>query len=135
MRFRFLAIMLALLQAGCLTQASHQQEAEQLVKQLHQAMQQQAWDQIMPLYDQQFLKAHPEKLWRQTLASLPERYGQLKTIKPTFQQKDPRFRGDFYIFGYLLKFEHGSIRETITVFKPVDSDELSITGHMLKPRG
>ncbi len=134
MRFRFLAIMLVLLQAGCLTQASHQQEAEQLVQHLHQAMQQQAWDEIMPLYDRKFLEAHPEKLWKQTLASLPKRYGQLRAIKPTFQQKDPRFRGDFYIFGYLLKFDHGTIRETITVFKPVDSDKLSITGHMLKPR-
>jgi len=132
---KLLPIALVMLLSGCLTSADQMPEAEALVQTLHQGMSQQDWDAIMPLYGKDFFKSRTPDMWRETLAKQAEVYGQLRNIKPTFRQKDPRFRGDFYIFGYLLKFEHGTVRETVTVYQGVDKDHMEITGHLLKPKG
>ena len=123
-----------ILLSGCLAQADQQQEAQALVEKLHTAMSQQDWDAATSLYDKRFLATHPPRAWRAQLQELFAKQGKIVDIKPTFQQKDPRFGGEFYIFGYRLKCEHGTVKETITVFHPVDGDTLTITGHLLKPR-
>ncbi len=134
---RFLARILLLsllpvLLAGCLTEANQEVEAGQIVSTVHKGFQTGVWDKVMPLYDKQFLRIHPASIWQQKMTSLIQPLGKLTSIKSTFQHKDPRFRGDFYLYGFLLHFEHGTISETLTIYKGVDKDRMTISGHQLK---
>jgi len=130
-RMLFLPLLLALL-TGCLTEANQGDEAGQIVTVVHKGFQTGAWDAVMPLYDEQFLRVHPANTWQQKMTTLIQPLGKLTNIKSTFQHKDPRFRGDFYLYGFLLHFEHGTISETLTIYKGVDKDRMTISGHQLK---
>jgi len=130
---RYLAVLLLLpLLSGCLTQADQVGEANQIVKLVHQAFADRNWDAILPLYDEKFLANKSAKIWKKELQQTTEGLGPLKKIQSTFQQKDPRFGGDFYLYGYLLKYEHASISETLTIYKGIDADRMTISGHLLK---
>jgi len=122
----------ALLLTGCLTQANQQAEANQIVAKMHTAIQAQDWDTALTLYGDDFFAGHSKENWRETLASMQTRLGKLVEIKSSFAQKDPRFGGDFYIYGFRLFFEHGVVRETLTVFTGIDREEMVVTGHLLK---
>ncbi|PIP01979.1 MAG: hypothetical protein COW18_05655 [Zetaproteobacteria bacterium CG12_big_fil_rev_8_21_14_0_65_54_13] len=130
-RFLILLMILPLL-AGCLTEADQGNEANQLVTAAHQAIKSNNWDQVTPLYDDEFLKAHSLTAWKQQVAELTAPLGKITNIKPTFEQHDPRFGGDFYLYGFILQFEHGSISETLTVYKAVNKEHMTISGHILK---
>lgn len=120
--------------SGCLYDASQQQEASEVVQQLHDAaFKSHDLDKALAMYDASFFKEHAKDAWRQKLASISKGYGALKEVHPLFQQKDPRFRGDYYIFGNRLVFENGTLKETITVLKAIESDHLTIAGHLLTP--
>lgn len=134
MKRLFITLLLLPLLSGCLTEANQGEEANQIVTTVHRAFQSGDWQQVMPLYDEHFLKTHTAQQWQKHLTTMLQPLGALKNIKPTFQHKDPRFRGDFYIYGFLLQFEHGSISETLTIYKGVDKDRMTITGHDLKLR-
>jgi len=127
-----LAPLLLVLLTGCLTEANQGEEAGQIVSTVHKGFQSGNWDAIMPLYDEQFYKMHPKSSWQQKLTQLTGPLGALKNIKSTFLHKDPRFRGDFYLYGFLLQFERGTISETLTIYKGVDKDRMTISGHPLK---
>jgi len=124
--------LLLVLLAGCLTEANQGAEAGQIVSTVHKGFQTGVWDAVMPLYDEQFLRIHPANTWQQKMTALIQPLGALTNIKSTFQHKDPRFRGDFYLYGFLLHFEHGTISETLTIYKGVDKDRMTISGHQLK---
>jgi len=130
-RILLLPLLLALL-TGCLTEANQGDEAGQIVTVVHKGFQTGAWDAVMPLYDEQFLRVHPANTWQQKMTTLIQPLGKLTNIKSTFQHKDPRFRGDFYLYGFLLHFEHGTISETLTIYKGVDKYRMTISGHQLK---
>ncbi len=121
-----------LLLTGCLTQANQQAEANQIVTKMHAAIQAQDWDAALTLYGDDFFAGHSKKNWRATLVSMPARLGKLVEIKPGFAQKDPRFGGDFYIYGFRLFFERGVVRETLTVFTGIERKKMVVTGHLLK---
>lgn len=118
--------------SGCLTQADQGAEANKLVTAVHQSFQDGDWDRLLPLYDEQFIKTHPTEKWKQQLTSLTQPMGKLINIKPTFEQHDPRFGGDFYLYGFILQFEKGSISETITIYKAVNAEKMTISGHELR---
>jgi len=128
----FALILLPLILGGCMTEANQSDEAGQIVATVHKGFESRNWDAVMPLYDELFYKQHPHNRWRQHLEEITRPLGALKQIKPTFQQNDPRFRGDFYLYGFLLQFEHGSISETLTIYKGLDKDHMTISGHQLK---
>jgi len=130
-RIFLLSLLLPLL-TGCLTEANQEDEAGQIVSTVHQGFQTGSWDKVMPLYDEQFLRIHPAATWQQKMTSLIQPLGALTSIKSTFLHKDPRFRGDFYLYGFLLHFEHGTISETLTIYKGVDKERMTISGHQLK---
>jgi len=117
---------------GCLTEANQGDEAGQIVSTVHKGFQTGNWVDVMPLYDKQFYKMHPLDSWQKKMTALIQPLGALKNIKPTFQHKDPRFRGDFYLYGFLLHFEKGTISETLTIYKGVDKERMTISGHQLK---
>jgi len=117
---------------GCLNEANQENDADHMVGIVHQGFKTGEWDAIMPLYDKSFLKLHPASVWKNKLLRLTKPLGALKNIKSTFLHKDPRFRGDFYIYGFLLQFEHGTISETLTMLKNVDQDKMTISGHQLR---
>lgn len=122
----------AVLLSGCLTEANQGNEASEIVATVHQGFKSGNWDTVMPLYDELFYKTHPLSQWKRKLNELTQPLGALKNIKPTFQQNDPRFRGDFYLYGFLLQFERGSISETLTIYKGLDKERMTISGHQLK---
>jgi len=125
-----------LVMGGCITEANQQGEANQIVKKMHMAMQTEDWDTALGLYDQSFFEGHDKSAWRALLASIPQRFGKLKAIKKSFAQKDPRYSGEFYIYGFKLIFERGAVHETVTVFQSVKRDEkMTITGHLFKYKG
>lgn len=128
------AILLLPLLSGCLTQANQSTEAEQIVNQVHQAFRDHHWDTVLPLYDKKFFQSRSKEQWQETLQQMTKNLGALKKVQPTFQQKDPRFGGDFYLFGSLLKFERGTVSETLTIYQGIDADRMTISGHLLKPR-
>ncbi len=118
--------------AGCLIEANQGEEADQIVSTVHKGFQTGDWQDVMPLYDEQFLRIHRPKAWQQKMTALIKPLGALKNIKSTFQHNDPRFRGDFYLYGFLLQFENGTISETLTIYKGVDKDRMTISGHELR---
>ncbi len=132
MRRLWFALLLLPLLGGCLTEANQGDEANTIVTTVHQAFKSGNWDAAIKLYDEAFLTTHSADAWRQKMIKLGSELGALKHVKPTFSQKDPRFRGDFYIYGFLLQFEHGSLSETLTIYKGVDKKRMTITGHDLK---
>jgi len=99
----------------------------------HDSLKAKQWDTLLALYEPSCFRAHSRNLWQQELSSLFDRYGALNEVRQTFTQKDPRFRGDYYIYGYRLVFDRATISETITVFKGLETDKLTIAGHILKP--
>ncbi|HKI62547.1 MAG TPA: hypothetical protein VKA31_09660 [Mariprofundaceae bacterium] len=121
--------------SGCLTQANQGKEAGQIVNTVHQAFHDRNWDLILPLYNKKFFEARSEKQWRDKLQKMTTGIGALKAVKPTFQQKDPRFGGDFYLYGFLLQYEKATISETLTIYKGINEDRMTISGHILKIRG
>ncbi len=120
--------------AGCLTQANQGDDAAQIVKHIHQAFSDRNWDAIIPLYDKKFFRNRTPETWKKELQDMTADLGPLKAIQSTFQQKDPRFGGDFYLFGFLLKFEHVSISETLTIYKGMNAERMTVSGHTLKLR-
>jgi len=118
--------------SGCLTQANNEGEAELIVKTVHQAFSDRNWDLMMPLYDKKFFEQQSEKQWREHLQKLTADLGPLKAVKSTFQQKDPRFGGDFYLFGYQLKYKLATISETLTLYQGINAEHITISGHILK---
>ena len=119
---------------GCsMYNASNQSEADKMVGQYHEALKAKQWDTLLALYDPAFSKEHDRHAWQQELNTLFDQYGALNEIRQTFSQKDPRFRGDYYIYGYRLAFDKAMISETITVFKGLETDKLTIAGHILEP--
>jgi len=126
-----LSLLLVML-GGCLTEAYQGGEADSIVKTVHEGFKSDDWQKVMPLYDKQFLSIHPSSLWQRKLSSLIQPLGTLKNIKQTFHHNDPRFGGDFYMYGFLLQFEHGTISETLTIYKGVNNKHMTITGHNLK---
>ncbi|MDX8406918.1 MAG: hypothetical protein R8L58_00880 [Mariprofundaceae bacterium] len=134
MKRLFLFLFILPMLAGCLTQANRGDDATEIVKQVHQAFKDHNWDAIMPLYDKKFFDNRSKEQWLKELKQITADLGPLKSVQPTFQQKDPRFGGDFYLFGSLLKFEHASISETLTVYQGIDAEHMVISGHLLKLR-
>jgi len=132
--FIALFFILPLFVNGCIYDASNQVEADQLVSQYHDALKANDLDAVLALYGPEFFKDHSSTGWRHTLAALHERYGSLKQARQAFTQKDHRYRGDYYIYGYTLVFEKGTISEVITVFKGIENDKLTIAGHVFKAR-
>jgi len=126
--------LLLLLLSGCMYDAADEGQASRIVDQWHAAFKAKEWDKAFALYDKSFLAEHPREAWQQHLAQLTDRFGALKDIRPTFQQKDPRFRGDYYMFGFVLVFEKGTATETVTVFKGIENDKLTIAGQMIQPK-
>jgi len=125
--------LLLLLPAGCsIYEASDQPAADQLVTRYHDALQNKQWDSLLALYDPGFFKEQSRDGWQHKLETLFETYGELKRARQTFAQKDPRFRGDYYIYGYRLVFDKRTIDETITIFKGIESEKLTIAGHVIK---
>jgi len=123
----------ALVMGGCITEANQQGEAGQIVKKMHVAMQTADWDAALALYDKDFFAGHDKSTWRDMLASMQPRFGKLLEIKQSFAQKDPRYSGEFYVYGFRLLFEHGVVNETVTVFQSIKrAKKMTITGHLFK---
>jgi len=128
------AFVFVLFVSGCsIYEASNQPEADQLVSQYHAAFKAKDWDTVLSFYEPSFFKQHTRVVWQRKLMQLSEQYGALKSVRQTFAKKDPRYRGDYYIFGYRLVFEKKSLNELITVFKALESNKLTIAGHVIKP--
>jgi len=130
-RLLLLPLLLSML-GGCLIEANQGEEAGQIVSTVHKGFQTGNWQDVMPLYDEQFLRIHRPKAWQKKMTTLIKPLGALKNIKSTFQHNDPRFRGDFYLYGFLLQFENGTISETLTIYKGVDKERMTISGHELR---
>ena len=127
-------VLLSWMMSGCsIYEANNQPEADQLVAQYHAALKAQDWDTLLSLYEPSFFREHSKDVWQRKLAGLSARFGAFKRARQTFAKKDPRYRGDYYIYGYRLVFEKKTIGELITVFKGLESDKLTIAGHVFKP--
>ena len=127
-----LGLCAVLLLGGCLDEANRPDEAAKLAQQMHTAIQKQDWDAIMPLYGDKFFVEQSRKEWLDKLASLHERFGALRDVKPVFAQKDPRLGGDFYVYGFRMMFERGVVHETLTVFEKNGENRLRVTGQLFK---
>ncbi|RMH59746.1 MAG: hypothetical protein D6678_07335 [Zetaproteobacteria bacterium] len=130
-----MAIILLLFALTACAAADQSEEAQKIVQQLHQDMINQDWQHAIGLYDKDFLAEHPPQLWQAKLSGLTKRFGKLTKVVPVFMQKDPRLRGDFYMYGFRLEFARGRVEETLTVFKGVRSDRMVISGHVFKHKG
>jgi len=126
------ALVMALLLSGCITRADQQVEAQQMVHQLYTALQQQDWDTALSLYGKQFYSGGmSRKMWRKRLIHLQQTLGPMKDRSLIFSQHDPRFRYDAYIFSYHVHYAKGSTKDIITIYNPVDGNQLHIVGHKI----
>jgi len=128
-----ITLLLLPVMAGCsIYSASDQSEADKLVTRYHQAFKAGDWDTLLSLYSPAFFKAQSNDEWRHKLMGLHSQYGALKEVRRSYAQKDSRYRGDYYIYGYRLIFAKGAVNETITIFKGIENDKLTIAGHVFK---
>ncbi|PCI42711.1 MAG: hypothetical protein COB41_09080 [Proteobacteria bacterium] len=118
--------------SGCITQADQQQEADKIINDLHQAIQQKQWDAATQLFNPDFFKTEPKKHWQQQFGLLQEKLGEITGFHIASKSKDPRFGGDFYIYIISVRHEHGFSHETVTLFKSLDDKPLAISGYQIK---
>ena len=134
MKKLFLILCVTPLLFGCTVDEAQISPADDIVEKMHQAIQQEHWDDAMDLYDDSFFKTHNHTEWKQQLATLTQGLGKLKKIKPTFQQNNPRLGGKYFLYGFQLKYDNGTIKETISVFKSDKKHNLYVTEHFFKTR-
>jgi len=132
-RLLLLPLLLAML-AGCFSEADQGEDANRIISTVHKGFQTGNWQDVMPLYNDQFLRIHELKAWQKQITTLTKPLGALEHVKRTFKHYDPRLGGVFYTYGFLLHFKHGSITETLTIFKDADKKHMTISGHDLKLR-
>ncbi len=118
--------------SGCITQADQQQQADQVIKQLHQAIQQKQWDTAMQLFNPDFFKTEPKNHWKKQFNALQDKLGNIISFHTISKSKDPRFGGDFYIYIISVRHEHGFSHETVTLIKSIDDTPLTISGYQIK---
>lgn len=118
--------------SGCITQADQQQEADQIIHKLHQAIQQKNWDAATQLFNPSFFKTEPKKHWQQQFNALQSKLGAITSFHTVSKSKDPRFGGDFYIYIISVRHEHGFSHETVTIFKSLDDRPLAVAGYLIK---
>jgi len=106
--------------------------AEQVAKQMHTAIQSQNWDTVMPLYGDKFFAKNTRQGWHDKLASLHERFGDLRKVKPVFAQREPRLGGDYFVHGFKLMFERGVVEETLTLYQKSGEQTMTVTGQIFK---
>lgn len=128
-----LLLLLPLLFSGCSYEAGNQAGADQLVNDYHQAFKADDWETLLTLYNDSFFQTHSKESWQSTMAALITRFGPVREFRQMYTQKDPRYRGDYYIYGYRIVFEHGSATETLTVFQGIEEKKLTIAGHVITP--
>jgi len=129
-----LCLLCAIFMNACMYDAANKPEADQLVARYHTALKAGNWDAVLALYNPAFFKELSREAWRAKLLEQRKKYGTLQHIRETYMQKDPRYSGDFYIYGYTLIFERGTVAETLTIFKGLQDDTLTIMGHTLKTK-
>jgi len=133
MHTRFYLIFATLfLLSGCLTQADQQQEADQIINKLHQAIQEKQWDTAAQLFNPDFFKTESKRHWQQKLNTLQSKLGKIINFQIVSKSKDPRFGGDFYIYITSIRHEHGFSHETVTIIKSLDDKPLAIAGYLIK---
>lgn len=129
------ALLIPLFMLGaCLQVADQKEAADQLVEKFHQAMLNNDWQQASDYIHPEFFKQTAKESWISSMQSLVEKHGNIQSFKLQTMQKDPRFRGDFYIYIYSIKFADTSASETITVYRSVEDNSMTIQGHMIKTR-
>jgi len=129
-----LAITLFIFLSGCITQANQHKQADKIVQELHQSMQQHDYNRAAKLFDDKFFKQQSQQAWQENIENIEASLGKIIAFNTITKQKDPRFGGDFYIFIFSIQHEHGLSHETITVFKSLDDKPLSIIGYKITAR-
>jgi len=120
---------------GCLTQANQQVEADKLVQEFHTALQNGDWEKAGSYYDAKFFQQQSRSNWQNDLQSAIKKLGDIESFHTITKQKDPRYGGDFYIYITRIQHQHGSSHETMTIFKGLDDERLSISGYKLNIKG
>lgn len=124
-----LSLALFLVLPACLIQAGDEAKAQAMVDRLYRALEARDWDAALALYGTEFFRQTSPEAWRARLADLQSRLGPIQGRELIFKQKDAKFRYDAYIFAYLVRYKHGKTEETLTIFKPVDAEEMAIVAH------
>jgi len=133
MRFRtFFTIFSMLFLTSCIIEANQQPQANKMLQQFNQAIQNQNWDQAAALLSPKFFKQMPKKYWEQQMKLQIQEKGKIQAFNLVSHQKDPRFSGDFYIYVMSVIHEHGTSHETITIIKPIDDKPMVISGFLFK---
>ncbi|MDQ6990349.1 MAG: hypothetical protein Q9M11_01280 [Mariprofundaceae bacterium] len=115
-----------------MTQANQESQANQILKQLNQAIQEQNWKQAEALFDPDFFKQTPKKYWEHQIKLAIQEKGKIQSFNSVSYQKDPRFGGDFYIYVISIAHEHGISHETVTIIKPISDKPMMISGFLFK---
>ncbi|WP_238701091.1 hypothetical protein [Mariprofundus erugo] len=128
-----LLMLLPLFFTACSYEAADQGGADQLVNRYHEAYKTGDWETLLACYDESFFQTHSRNAWQSTLTALTERFGPIREFHQMYSQKDPRYRGDYYMYGYRILFDHGSATETLTIFQGIEEKKLAIAGHVITP--
>jgi len=83
-------------------------------------------------YATAFIDTHSKDKWKEKWLGMIQNLGEVRQFRPLYSQKDARYRGDYYMYGYMVDFERGKAKETITIFKGIEQDEISIVGHVIQ---
>ncbi|WP_018294529.1 hypothetical protein [Mariprofundus ferrooxydans] len=126
-------VVLPMLLGACSYAANEQPAADKVVERLHQTVRNHDFDAMLELYNESFFEAYDRRAWQKKWQGFEQQLGALEEVRPIFSQNDARYRGDYYIYGFMLVFARGKLRETISVFKGIEGDKLSIMGHVVEP--
>jgi len=117
---------------SCITGANQGSQANKMIQQLNEAIQNQQWEQASKLFTSDFFKQTPKKYWEQQMKLQIQKKGKIQAFNIVSQQKDPRFGGDFYIYIISVVHEHGTSHETVTIIKPIDDKPMMVSGFLFK---
>ena len=113
--------------------------AEEVMNKYFDAYKNDNFEIILNLYSEDFYKATSKDEWESMLKNIKKKLGNIESYKLAgWNLKNfvgISGSGIYYNFTYQVKYKKYSAKETITLFKPKNKDEIKIRGHNIQSEG
>jgi hypothetical protein len=129
-----LLLLIAISLVACERGAS-EAEVEKISNQFFEALKSGHPDQALDLCSEDFFVVRSRQQWLNYLKMVRETLGSMQSYTLSKKQSDSRFSGRFYLYHYRNLYAKEPAWEILTLFSPVDSNEIKIIGYKIKAKG
>ncbi len=136
-RFKHLisAAILLVIGACSLNEGVSTEDAKKIAEKYMLAMQAEDYKAAFAYYGKRFFNSLPREAWQERIAEVHTKLGKTTGYKLNHEHSDLRYSGSFFVFQYIVDYEHGRTKETLTLVKELDSDEgLKIFAHKIESK-